>query len=331
MKKVRWGLVSTAHINRRLIPAIRASQRGELVAVASRRLDKAKAYAARWDIPVAFGSYQEMLDSGQVDAVYIGLPNHLHAEWSIKALEAGLHVLNEKPFALSLQEVDAMITASQKSGKALAEAFMYRHHPQTRLVGDWVRSGRLGQVRLVRGVFNFRIADRDDVRLAPEYGGGALWDVGVYPLSFAQYVYGGAPIAVSAMQWIGDTGVDELFLGQMTYPNGHAQFSCSFRTPFHTQIEVMGEEGVLTLTRPFTGVENGRLIFTPNEGEPQEIAAPQQELYLGEVEDLHAAILDGRPPYIRLSESRDHVRTVLALYEAARTGTDVLLDQARWK
>lgn len=331
MKKVRWGLVSTAHINRRLIPAIRASRRGELVAVASRDRGKAQAYAAQWDIPFAFGSYQEMFDSGQVDAVYIGLPNHLHAEWSIKALEAGLHVLNEKPFALSLQEVDAMTAASQKSGKVLAEAFMYRHHPQTKIVGDWVRSGRLGQVMLVRGVFNFRLANRDDVRLVPEYGGGALWDVGVYPLSFAQYLYGSAPIAVSAMQWIGETGVDELFLGQMAYSNGHAQFSCSFRTPFHTQIEVMGEEGVLTLTHPFTGVENGRLTFTPNEGEPQEIAVPQQELYLGEVEDLHAAILDGRSPYIRLSESRDHVRTVLALYEAARTGTDVLLNQARWK
>ncbi len=147
--KVRWGLLSTAHINRRLIPAIRASKRGELVAVASRSLSKAEDYAANWNIPVAFGSYQDMLDSGQIDVVYISLPNHLHAEWSIRALQAGVHVLCEKPFAITLEQVDQMIETSRQTEKVLAEAFMYRHHPQTKIVGEWVRSGRLGEIRLV--------------------------------------------------------------------------------------------------------------------------------------------------------------------------------------
>jgi predicted dehydrogenase len=327
MNKVRWGLLSTANINRKLIPAIRAAQRGELVAVASRNLEKARTYAAEWDIPQAFGSYQAMLDSGQVDAVYISLPNHLHAEWSIRAMQAGVHVLCEKPFAITVDEVDRMVEASRQTGRALAEAFMYRHHPQTKIAGEWIRSGWLGEITVVRGVFNFAIAARDDVRLIPEFGGGCLWDVGVYPMSFAQYALGGPPEEVSGVQWVGDTGVDETFVGLMRYPGGGlAQIASSFRTPFHTHVEVVGTLGRLNLTRPFTGLDDGRsLAFYPAEGDPQEIPVPQQELYLGEVEDMHAAILDGAAPYLTLQETRDHVRTVLALYQSAHTKRPVQL------
>lgn len=327
MNKVRWGLLSTANINRRLIPAIRASRRGELVAVASRDPAKARQYAARWEIPKAFGSYQEMLDSGAVDAVYIGLPNHLHAEWTIRALRAGLHVLCEKPFALTLDEVDRMIAAAQQNGRVLAEAFMYRHHPQTKLIGEWVRQGRLGEISLVRAIFTFQIKDRADVRLVPEYGGGSLWDVGVYPVSLAQYVYGSAPIAAVAQQWIGDSGVDETFAGVLSYPNGGlAEVASSFRSEFHTHAEIIGSAGRLVIRRPFIQLEQEpHLIFYPNQGDPQQIPVPQEELYLGEVEDMHAAILDGAAPYLTLAETRNHVRTVLALYQAAESGQVVTL------
>ncbi len=323
ISKVRWGLLSTANINRRLIPAIRASRRGELVAVASRSPAAAEAYAAQWEIPRAYGSYEALLASGEVDAVYIGLPNHLHTEWSVRAMEAGVHVLCEKPLALSVDEVDALRETSQRTGRVVAEAFMYRHHPQTRLTGEWVRSGRLGEISLVRGVFNFNIAgDREgNIRLMPDYGGGALWDVGVYPLSFAQFVMGGAPQWVSGEQWVGATGVDETFAGQLHYPGGRlAQISCAFRTPFYTCVEVIGTLGRLTLNRPFIGLEAGRkMVFYPAEGDPEEVPVPEKDLYLGEVEDINAAILDGVPTYVTLEESRDHVRTVKALYEAART------------
>jgi predicted dehydrogenase len=320
MSTVRWGLLSTANINRRLIPVIRESQRGELVAVASRSKEKAGAYAAEWGIEKAFGSYDEMLASGEVDAVYISLPNHLHAEWTIKALEHGVHVLCEKPFALSLEEVDAMIEASQRSGKVLAEAFMYRHHPQTKMVGEWVHTGRLGEILNVRGVFTFVVRSRDDIRLAADMGGGALWDIGVYPMSFAQFVYGGPPRRVFGEQVVGDSGVDEVFVGQMHYEGQQfAQIWCSFRAPFQTFVEVVGTEGRLTLTRPFTGVEESQLRFHPASGdEPELIAVPEKSLYLGEVEDMHAAILDGADSYLSLQETRDHVRTVLALYESAQ-------------
>jgi len=333
MDTVRWGLLSTANINKVLIPPIRASKRGQLVAVASRSQATADAYAKKWEIPQAFGSYEAMLDSDKVDAVYLSLPNHLHAEWSIRALQAGKHVLCEKPFAISLAEVDAMIAASRAAGRALAEAFMYRHHPQTKLAGEWVRSGRLGELCVVRGVFNFGLPEARrkpgalDVRLVPEFGGGCLWDIGVYPVSFAQFIMGRPPEAVAGFQWVGETGVDETFSAQMQY-SGHrlAQASSAFRSPFHIHIEIIGTQGRLVLTKPFVGLDQGRkMTFFPASGEPEELKVPKKELYLGEVEDMHAAILDGAMPYISLEESRNHVRTILALYESARTGQVVHL------
>ncbi len=329
MNTVRWGLVSTANINRRLIPAIRASRQGDLVAVASRSKDSAEAYARQWEIPQSYGSYQEMLDSGKVDAVYISLPNHLHAEWSIKAMQAGVAVLCEKPFAVSLDEVDAMIAVHKQTGVPLAEAFMYRHHPQTKMVGEWVQGGRLGTISLVRGTFDFAMSNPGtNVRMKPEWGGGCLWDVGVYPMSFTQYIMGGLPAWVFGAQWVGPTGVDETFAGQLGYSNGAlAQIACSFRTPFHTFFEVVGSEGRLHLNRPFIGQEDHRctLTFIPKIGDSEDIPVPEVELYLGEVEDMNAAVLDRIPNYLTLEETRNHVKTVLALYESAKTGQVVHL------
>ncbi len=330
MVKVRWGLLSTARINRRLIPPIRASKRSTLVAVASRELEKAQSYAAEWKIPRAFGSYEEMLLSDEIDAVYISLPNHLHAEWTVRALQAGKHVLCEKPFATSVEEVDRMAAASCDSGCVLQEAFMYRHHPQTKLAEAWVRDGRLGDISLVRGIFSFYMNNREgNVRLNPAYGGGALWDIGVYPMSFAQMVYGRAPVRVTAEQWVGETGVDESLTGQMVYGSGQtAQIACSFRIPFNTSIEIHGTRGRLTIDWPFTRIdEKGRtLVYTPSEGDPQKIRSARIDPYLAQVENMNAAILDKQPTLISLRESRDHIRTALALYQAAKTGQMVTLD-----
>jgi len=328
--KVRWGLLSTARINRRLIPAIRADQRGELVAVASRDEARARAYAAEYNIPQAFGSYAAMLDSGEIDAAYIGLPNHLHAEWSIHALEAGVNVLCEKPFAITLDEVDAMIAASRRTGKVLAEAFMYRHHPQTKLVGNWIKEGKLGEVTLVQGTFSFFMNDREtNVRLVPEYGGGALWDVGIYPLSFAQYIFGRTPAAVSAVQWVGPSGIDESFAGQMDYGGAQtAQIACSFRNPFMASVVIHGTLGRLEINRPFLNMnEKGhQLLFTAVDGSSQRISVPRLDPYLGEVEDMHGAILDGQPNLIRLEESLHHIKTACALYAYAQNNQRIRLE-----
>ena len=329
MTKIRWGLLSTANINRRLIPAILASKCGELVAAASRTQKNADAYTQKWEIPTAFGSYQEMLDSGAIDAVYISLPNHLHPEWTIKALNAGVHVLCEKPFALTVSEVDQMIDAARKNDRVLAEAFMYRHHPQTKIAGEWVRSGRLGEITLIQSVFNFHIEKRaNNIRLNPIVGGGSLWDVGVYPLSFAQYIAGGTPFWVSGCQWVGETGVDETFVGQMGFSSGClAQISSSLRTPFYTYASFIGTQGRLELTKPFVGLDNNRqMVFYSKDGESEEIPVPEKNLYLGEAQDMHAAILDGAPTYLSLEETRNHIRTTTALYESAKIGQVVQLE-----
>ncbi len=326
MVTVNWGILSTANINRRVIPAIRESKRGKLVAVSSRDINKAQAYAQKWEIPQAFGSYQDMLDSGEVDAVYISLPNHLHSEWSIKAMEAGIHVLCEKPFALSLEEVDTMIGVKQKTGKVLAEAFMYRHHPQTKMAGKMVQAGKLGEISLVRGSFDFSFSDQENVRLVPEWGGGCLWDVGVYPLSFAQYIMGGPPEWVSGAQLVGETGVDMFFVGQTSYSGSRfAQISSSFRTPYHTFMEIIGTEGRLSISMPFVGLDESSMTFNPKNQTPEIIPVPKKSLYLGEIEDMNDAILDNKPNYISLQETRNHIRSVLALYESAISGEIVYL------
>jgi len=304
------------------------SKRGELVAVASRDEQNAKAYAKEWEIPTSFGSYEAMLTSGTIDAVYISLPNHLHAEWSIRAMTEGLHVLCEKPFALSVDEVDRMIAASELNQRVLAEAFMYRHHPQTRLAGEWVRSGKLGDICFVRGLFNFTIQEQHNIRLIPEYGGGSLWDIGIYPLSFAQFIMGGPPTWVSGSQWLGETGVDETFAGLLHYADDRiAMIGSSFRAPFYTSAEIIGTEGSLTLNRPFVEFDKTRkMVLHPRVGEPREIPVPEKELYRGQVEDMHAAILDGEPNYLSLEETRNHIRTAVALHKSARSEQIVHLD-----
>ena len=327
MNKIGWGLLSTANINRWLIPAIRASRRGKLMAVASRSMEKAAAYAAEWEIPHAFGSYDAMLESDVIEAVHISLPNHLHAKWSIRAMQAGKHVLCEKPLALSVAEVDQMIFSHRETGRVLAEALMYRHHPQTKIAGDWAHSGRLGEIILVWCTFNFNFGSRENIRLVPEYGGGSLWDMGIYPLSFAQFILGETPKKVYGNQWLGETGVDESFAGLFQYNNDRvAQISSSFRTPSYTFAEIIGTQGRLALSDPFLGMDDGgQMMHYPEDAAPYKVQVPGKELYLGEVEDMHAAILDGVPCYLSQAESRNHIRTVVALYESARTQRGVAL------
>jgi len=324
-QKLRWGLLSTARINRALIPPIRASARGELVAVASRDLAKGEAYAKEWNIPRVYGSYEAMLAADEVDVVYISLPNGLHAEWAVKCLEAGKHVLLEKPFALTVAEVDHVIKAATRTSKVVAEAFMYRHHPQTLKAKALVDEGAIGKVSSVRSSFSFNISRGQDVRLDPTIGGGSLWDVGCYPISLAQYVFGGPPGEVVGWQQLDSTGTDGLFWGQMRYElGGVAQFDCGFRAPFRTHAEIVGSIGTITLTKPFKPDAESQLILQQGD---EEVRAPvdDEPLYRGEVEDMHDAILDGKPPRLSLAESRNHIATIVALYEAARLGHAIRL------
>lgn len=324
-KVLNWGLLSTARINRSLIPPIKNSERNELVAVASRDVDKAKAYAKKWEIPTAFGSYQAMLEDSDIDVIYISLPNSLHAEWAIQAAESGKHVLCEKPLAMSVDEVDAMREAAERCGVIVAEAFMYRHHPQSQQVKLLVDEGQIGDLQLIRGSFTFPIGERQDIRLFSKLGGGSIWDVGCYPISYARFVAGGDPDQVFGWQICNEDGVDLQFVGQMRFPNGVlAQFDSSFQTSFRAQIEIVGREGSLFVSNPFKpGWSN--IIRLTRDGETKDISVPGEELYSGEVEDMTDAILFGRKPRISLEDSRGNVATIQALLQSASQGKPVQL------
>ena len=323
-KVLNWGLLSTARINDALIPPLRASKRNHLLAVASRTQEAAEKYAREKKIPRAHGSYESLLADPEIDVIYNPLPNHLHAEWTIKAVEAGKHVLCEKPLALNVEEVDAMQAAARKHTRVVAEAFMYRHHPQTLKVQELVRSGSLGTVKLVRGSFTYVLSREEDIRLLdPAMGGGSIWDVGCYPISYARTVIGTNPLDVFGWQVTGPTGIDETFVGQMRFSEDIlTQFDCSFVTPSHTFMEIVGSEGTLNIPTPFKPNENEKIYLTRGD-KTETIKIKGQELYLGEVEDMADAILLGREPRISLEDSRANVKVITSLLESARTGRSI--------
>ena len=326
-KVLNWGLLSTARINRALIPPLQVSKRNHLMAVASRSQETANAYAKEKKISRAYGSYDALLADPEIDVIYNPLPNHLHAEWTIKAVQAGKHVLCEKPLALSVEEVDAIQAAAQKYGRVVAEAFMYRHHAQTLKVQEMVKSGSLGTLKLIRGSFSFVLSREEDIRLLdPSMGGGSIWDVGCYPISYARTVVGENPLDVFGWQVTGPTGIDETFVGQMRFAEDvHAQFDSSFVIPFHAFMEIIGSEGTLSIPRPFKPYENETIYLTRGE-KTETIKIKGQELYIGEVEDMTDAILLGRDPRVSLDDSRANVATIVALLESARTGKPVALE-----
>ena len=322
-KVLKWGLLSTARINRALIPPLRASKRSQLVAVASRTQESAAKYAREWKISRAHGSYEALLADPEIDVIYNPLPNHLHAEWTIRAVEAGKHVLCEKPLALSVEEVDAIQAAARRHRRVVAEAFMYRHHPQTLKVQELVKSGSLGDLKLIRGSFSFVLSREGDVRLDPAMGGGSIWDVGCYPISYARSVIGEAPLEVFGWQVTGPTGIDEAFVGQMKFKDDvHAQFDSSFTIPFHTFMEIVGSEGTLIIPKPFKP-EFKEKIFVARGEKTETIKIKGDDLYIGEVEDMTDAILFGRPSRVTLDDSRANVEVIGAFLESARLGRPV--------
>ena len=325
-KVLNWGLLSTARINNALIPPLRASKRNRLLAVASRAQESAENYAREKKIPRTHASYESLLADPEIDVIYNPLPNLLHAEWTIKAVEAGKHVLCEKPLALNVDEVDAIRAAARKHGCVVMEAFMYRHHPQTLQVQEIVKSGSLGTLNLIRGSFSFFLSRAGDVRLDPALGGGSIWDIGCYPISYARSVLGENPLEVFGWQVTGLTGIDETFVGQVRFANDILmQFDSSFVIPFHAFMEIVGSEGTLNVPKPFQPYENEKIYLTRGD-KTETIKIKGQELYIGEVEDMADAILLGKEPRISLEDSRANVGVITALLESARVGQPVKLN-----
>ncbi len=230
----------------------------------------------------------------------------------------------EKPLALTLAEVDAMIDAARETGRILAEAFMYRHHPQTLRVKQMVEEGTLGELQFLRGTFTFQLS-RPSHRSDPKRGGGSLWDVGCYPISYIRLLTGREPLEVFGQRLEDPAGIDRTFIGQLRFPGEvFAQFDCGFSSPPRARMEIVGSQATLDIPAPFKpGLKESLLVTRESQRESLEIEG--QELYLGEVEDMADAILSGQPPRVSLSDSRGNTSTILALLESARLGRPVSL------
>ena len=322
---LRLGLLSTASINRMILGGARPSEHVEVVAVASRDGAKALAYASEYGIPSSHGSYEALLEDPGVDALYVSLPNGLHHEWTMRALEAGKHVLCEKPYSRHPPEVEEAFATAAGRGLVLMEAFMYRHHPQTQRVQELVERGAVGRLRLIRSTFSFPLGDLGNVRARPELDGGSLMDVGCYCVSGARLL-AGEPERVLGEAVLGSTGVDMAFHATMRHADGVvSQFDCSFSLPLRQELEVLGEEGILRVAAPWRVDWGGPVTLRRGDG-VEEVAVGEADAYRLELENLAAAVRGDAEPRLGRDDALGQARTIEALYRAAETGRAVAPD-----
>lgn len=321
---VRLGLLSTARINLQVLRACASSGVAEVVAVASRDTGRAHEYARAHGIARAHGSYDELLADPVIDAVYVSLPNALHHAWTLAALAAGKHVLCEKPYSRRPDDVEEAFDLAEREGLVLTEAFMYRHHPQLRLVQDLLADGVVGRVRSIRAVFRFQLENAADVRMSRELGGGSLMDVGCYCVSGARLV-AGEPIRALGEQVVAEAGVDVAFHGTLRFPDDVvAQIDASFLAPRGQELEVVGEEGALVVEAPWRADWGGGIVARRDDG-VERIEPPPGDSYALELEDFVAAIEGRGAPLLGREDALGQARAIDALYRAAESGASVAL------
>jgi len=315
MSGVAWGIVSTAHINRLVIPPAQESDRVDLIAVASRDDARAEEDARTWGIERAYGSYEALLEDPDVEAVYISLPNSLHCEWSIRALEAGKHVLCEKPLSRRAAEVEAAFDAAERADRLLMEAFMYRHHPQTLELQELIEGGAIGRLRLIRAAFSFTARGPENIRLLPELDGGALMDVGCYCVSSSRLL-AGEPERVYGAQVVGATGVDVVFAGTLAFAGDViAQFDSGLALPEQDELEVIGEEGSIFLDDPWHCYEP--VLELRRDGAVDRIETDRADCYGLELENMSDAIRGHGEPLLGREDAVGNARALEALYASA--------------
>lgn len=321
-KLVNWGIISAANIGVRAVaPAIRASSNGRLLAVGSRDpRHAAELYAFAPNVRI-YNDYESIINDPDIEAVYIPLPNGLHAEWTIKALQAGKHVLCEKPLATTAREGATMVEAARVNHVLLMEAFMYRFHPQIVWALEQTSSGVVGPIRLVRGSFSFNIHTRsaDNVRLNPELAGGALMDIGCYPVNLCRAVFGQAPQMVAARVHVARPGgVDMATNAVLDFGNGRfGLIDCNFELPARQMAEIIGEEGTITIPVPFTPGTSETVVFITKNGQMSEQSFSSVDQYQLEVEHFAQCIRADQEPARSLSESLENMATIEAIYRAA--------------
>jgi predicted dehydrogenase len=320
---VKWGIISTADINRKVIPGAHASSKVDLVGVASRDQARADAYANEWEIPRAYGSYEALLADEEIEAVYISLPNTMHCDWSINALEAGKHVLCEKPMSRHTAEVEAAFDAAERSGRLLSEAFMYRHNPQTKRVEELVAGGAIGELRLIRSAFSYSLYDEDNIRLRTDVEGGSLMDVGCYTVSGSR-LFGGEPERVHGEAWFGPSGTDWVFGGMLRFPgNVIGLIDCGTAMPERDELEAVGSEGSVFLDDPWHC--KVPVIELRRDGNVERIELEPTDSYRLELENVSEAIRGEGELLLGREDAVAQARTLEALHESATKGAPVSL------
>ena len=320
MRPVRWGVLGAANIAiAKVIPAMQKSRLSPVAAIASRSLEKAQRAADQLAIPRAYGSYEELLDDPDVEAIYNPLPNHLHVRWSVRALEAGKHVLCEKPIAMTAAEARTLRDAATRTGRLVGEAFMVRSHPQWHAVKRLVGDGRIGELQLVHGHFSYGRRAASDVRSRVEWGGGVLFDIGCYPITIARWMFGREPVsAVSAIERDPEFGVDRLTSGMLRFDRGHATFTVGGAMVPYQRIELFGDRGRIDVAIPFTPSAMTRARIVVND-ETLELDAVDQYTLQGE-EFSRAVRGEGSVPST-IDNAIANMSVIDALFRSAETAS----------
>ena len=328
MRKVRWGVLGVARIAvNRVIPGMQAGESTEIAAIASRDLARAGEAARQLGIPKAYGSYDELLADPEIDAVYNPLPNHLHVPWSIRAAEAGKHVLCEKPVGLDAAQVRELIAARDRTGVVMGEAFMVAAHPQWHRVVELVRAGRIGTLHSAVGTFSYFKLDADNIRNVREYGGGALYDIGCYPIKTARMVFGEEPLRVSAAITRDPRfGIDMLTSAVLEFPSGHCIFTCSTQIALQQSMRFYGTHGRIEPEIPFNARPGGAARILIDDGRDlngggqviEEIAPCDQYTLQGDL--FSRAIREGGAPPVPLEDALANMAAIDAVFRSAETG-----------
>lgn len=298
-KKLNWGILGCAQIaTGSVMPAIQDSETGIIKAVASRGIEKSRAVAAEFGVEKAYGSYEELLNDEEIDAVYIPLPNHLHREWVIRAAQAGKHVLCEKPIALNSREAAEMVDACRQAGVHLAEAYMYRHHPRIAELQELIASGVIGELRSIRGTFTYNDAeDYSNVRFKSAWGGGSLYDIGCYPLTAARLLFGAEPEAVTVHALFSPEHdhVDMMASGLVEFPRGMSLiFDCGMWAFNRQLLEILGTEGRIELPMPFNAKYEDAEFFVHTPEGSRRVEATGANPYVKQVDHFSTAVFEGK-------------------------------------
>jgi predicted dehydrogenase len=326
-RKVNWGILGCAGIaEKAFIPAVRESRNGVLAGIAARDENRARDWAGRFGFLKSHRTYQDLVEDPAIDVIYNPLPNDLHADWSIRAMRAGKHVLCEKPMAMNVPEVRAMIGAAESGGVLLMEGFMYKFHPQMEKTLALIKEGKIGEVRSVHSSFTFHFErDRSNYRWFPAMGGGALYDVGCYTLSIARLVFGAEPVSAFAKARIDPaTGVDMTTAALLEFPGGRfAQCDSSFESHFQSRLLAVGSEGTLRLDRAFSAKDFDVAIEVVKGDRTEAVRIPPANMFTLMVEHFGDAVL-GKTPLLYPPEDAFHnMRAIGACFESVRTGRAV--------